>query len=93
MAFSSQTLVTLIVDAGALEAHQGDHAPQEDVDLLEVGKFPQNPAADQPVIRMVEYHLSPHPVHQTVEAFRGEPLEEGVRVPLAAHAVDHLAAV
>ena len=42
---------------------------------------------------MVENNLGPHPVHELIEALSGETLEEGVGVPLAAHAVDHLAAV
>ena len=93
MALPCNALRPLIIYAGALKAHKRDHAPQEDIDLFEIGKLLQNAAGNQTVVRVVEYHFGSHPIHQLVEALGGEALEEGVRVPLAANAVDHLAAV
>ena len=42
---------------------------------------------------MVEHDVRAQRVHQVVEALGGEPLEEGVGVAAAAHAVDHLGPV
>ena len=42
---------------------------------------------------MVEDRLDAHRVQQLVESLGGEPLERGVGVARAAHAVDHVAAL
>ena len=92
MTLAGDPLGPLIIDAGALKADQRHHAAQEDVDLLEVGKLAQRPAAHQPIIGMVEDDLRAQPVHQMVKALGSKPLEKGVGVPLGTHAVDDLAA-
>ena len=93
MALAGQTLVALIVDGVAGVAHQRHHAPQENVHLAVVGEAFQHPGADEPVVGVVEYDVCAQRVHHMVEALGGEPLEEGVGVPAAAHAVDYLGAV
>ena len=93
MALAGQPLVALVIDAGALEAHQGHHAPQEDVHFFVVGQLVQHPAAEEPVVGVVKDDVRSHPVHEMVEALGGEPLEEGVGIPLGAHPVHHLAAL
>ena len=77
----------------ALEAHQRHHAPQVEVDFLELGELLQGAGAHQPVVGVVVHHLGPHGVEQLVEPFGGEPLEKGVAGAAAAHAVHDLAAV
>ena len=42
---------------------------------------------------MVEHDIRAKGIHQVVEALGSEPLEEGVGIPAAAHAVDHLGTV
>ena len=93
MALAGQTLVALVVDSVAGVAHQRHHAPQEDVHLAVVGEALQHPGADEPVVGVVEDDVCAQRVHHMVEALGGEPLEEGVGVPAAAHAVDYLGAV
>ena len=93
MALARQPLVPLVGDDVAGKAHQRYHAAQEDVDLPVVRKAFQHPGADEPVVCVVEDDVGPQRVHQVVEALGGEPLEEGVGVPAAAHAVHHLRAV
>ena len=90
MALPGDALVTLIVDAGALEAHQGEHAPEEDVDFPKIRELLQGPAGHQTIVGVVKNRVRPHPFHELVEAFGGEALEEGVGFPLAADAVDDL---
>ncbi len=90
MALTGQTLVALVEHLFALEAHQRHHAAQEDVDLLVVGKAFQHPGADQAVVGVIEHDIRTKGVHHMVKALGGEPLEEGIGVPAAAHAVDHL---
>ena len=93
VALTGQPLVPLVEHLLALKAHQRHHAAQEDVDLLVVGKAVQHPGADEPVVGVVEHDIRAKGIHQVVEALGGEPLEEGVGVPAAAHAVDHLGTV
>ncbi len=93
MALAGQTLVALVGDHIVGKAHQRHHAAQEDVDLFVVGKALQHPGADEPVVGVVEHDVRAQGVHHVVEALGGEPLEEGVGVPAAAHAVDHLGTV
>ena len=93
MALAGETLRPGVGHAGALEAHQGDHAPEEQIHFPEVGKLLQHPGADEPVVGMVIDHLGPHHGQELVEALGSGPFEEGVRLPTGADAVDHLAAV
>mgnify|MGYP000503182267 CR=1 FL=1 len=93
MALTGQPLVPLVEHLLTLKAHQRHHAAQEDVDLLVVGKAVQHPGADEPVVGVVEHDIRAKGIHQVVEALGSEPLEEGVGVPAAAHAVNHLGTV
>ena len=93
MALAGETLRPGVGHAGALEAHQGDHAPEEQVHFLEVGKLLQHPGADEPVVGMVIHHLGPHHGQELIEALGGGPLEEGIRLPAGTDAVDQLTAV
>ena len=85
--------MALVGDNLVREAHQRHHAPQKDVDFLVIGKALQHAGADETVIGMVEHDICAQRVHDVVEAFGGEALEEGVGVPAAAHAVHHLGTV
>ena len=90
MALTGQTLVALVGDNFALKAHQRHHAAQEDVHLFIVCKAFQHPGADEPVVGVVEHDVRAQSVHHVVKTLGGEPLEEGVGIPAAAHAVHHL---
>ena len=93
VALARHALGSGVADGGGLEADEGHHAAQVEVDLLEVGKLLEHAGADEAVVGVVEDDLGPHGGEELVEALGGEALEEGVGLPAGAHAVDHLAAV
>ena len=93
MALAGQTLVTLVGDHIVGKAHQRHHAPQKDVDLFVIRKAFQHTGADQAVVCVVEHDICAQGVHHMIKALGGEPLEEGVSVPAAAHTVHHLGTV
>ena len=92
VALPRQTLVAGVLHRGALKAHQRDHAPEEQVHLVEVGKLLEHSGTDEPVIGVVIHHLRAHGGQKLIKALGGEALEKGVGLPAGAHAVDHIAA-
>ena len=93
VALPCNPLRAFIIDTGAFEAHQWEHAPQEQVHFLKRGEFLQNLAGYQPIIGMVIHRFHAHRIQQLVVALGGKPFEEGIGIPFTSDTVDNLAAV
>ena len=93
MALPGDALGPGIAHRRAPEAHQRHKAAQIEIHFPEVGKLLQDPRAHQAVVGMVVHDLRPHCREQLIEALGSETLEEAVRLPARAHAVDDVIAL
>ena len=90
-ALAGEPLPPLVLHGAGAVADHGHDAPQEQVDLPELGQPLQRPPGHEAVVGVVEHRLRPHEIHHPIEPLGGEALEEGVLFPGGAHAVDHVA--
>ena len=91
LALAGEPLPPLVLHGAGAVADHGHDAPQEQVDLLELGQPLQRPPGHEAVVGVVEHRLRPHEIHHPVEPLGGEPLEESVLLPGGAHAVNNVA--
>ena len=92
MGLPCQPLCPVVIDHRAVKAHQGEHPPQEQVDLLKACQRLQNTAAGKAVICMVIDRFHTHGAEELVKAPGSGALENRIRLALGTNTVNHIAA-
>ena len=93
MALSGHSLFSAVIDARTLKSDQGEHAPQIQVDFLEIRKFLKDPRGHKTVVGVVIYHLRAQASEHLVVSLRRRPLKPRVRFSVGSDSIHDLAAV
>ena len=87
-ALPRKALRALVGDGRPPVSDLGHNAPQKKIHFRKLCQALHGTAAHQPVIGMIEDDIHPQRLHDLVKSLGRKALEEGIRIPLAAHAVN-----